>query len=231
MNDQNYTKWKGWQESNFGTFSTRQSEYFKAELSLSKEILPQATILEIGFGNGGFLGWCRKNYKHSNIIGIETNKELLQRAEMGGIRVYESVFSEKIDSLHESIDLIIAFDVIEHIDGNEIIDFFKRISHLLKSDGVFIFRVPNGDSPFGQPYQNGDLTHKTSIGRNKVKQLANECGLEIRRLASPAKSTTKITSAGRYLFERLVAYLYFEGARYNFAPNIVVTLAKNGIAH
>lgn len=218
----NYSEWKGWEESDFCKFSKYQGNYFDAE------ILPYVRgnecILEIGYGNGVFFGWCLS--KKLKIIGVEVIPELMRRAHKVGIPSYESIYSEDLSHLVSAIDLVVAFDVMEHIPDSELSLFFKRVEFLLSPGGKFIFRVPNGDSPFALPFQNGDLTHKSSIGKNKIEQLATETGLDVIKTKPPAKSATKIVSLGRLLFEKIIAYLYFEGIHRNLSPNIVTVLSK-----
>ncbi len=220
----NYTDWKGWLESSFCKFSKYQKNYFDAEILPHLSSCNNVTILEVGYGNGVFLGWCLSKKYH--IQGIEVIPELVRRAIESGIPAYDSIYSQELSNSISSIDLIVAFDVLEHIPDSDLSHFVKRVGQLLKEGGRFVFRIPNGDSPFGLPYQNGDLTHKSSIGRNKIQQLANEAGFVVEKIETPAKSSTKLTSFGRYLFESLIAYLYFEGARYKFSSNIVAVLSK-----
>ena len=48
----------------------------------------------------------------------------------------------------DNYDLIVAFDVLEHIPQEDL-PSFKKVQRLLKEDGSFIARFPNCDSPFG----------------------------------------------------------------------------------
>ena len=220
-----YTNWKGWQESKFLNFTLREKEYFEAQiLPFVNNGIGFSNVIEIGFGNGSFLGWCKSI--NLDIIGVEVIPELNKRAIEAGVPSFDSIYSSDLSEFVSSIDLIVAFDVLEHISDSELPVFFDRVKQLLKNEGKFVFRVPNGDSPFGLPYQNGDLTHKTSIGRNKIQQLANQAGFSIEKIEAPAKSETKAISLGRNLFEKLIANLYFEGNRYVFSPNIVAVLTS-----
>lgn len=220
----NYTDWKGWLKSSFCQFSKYQKEYLDAEILPNLSSSTTATILEIGYGNGIFLGWCLSKKYH--IMGVEVIPELIRRAKESGIPAYDSIYSQELSNSVSNFDLIVAFDVLEHIPDSELSHFVKRIEELLKEGGKFVFRIPNGDSPFGLPYQNGDLTHCSSIGKNKIEQLANEAGLIVEKIEPPAKSETKLISLGRYLFEIMIAYLYFEGRRYGLSPNVVAVLTK-----
>jgi len=60
-------------------------------------------------------------------------------------------------------DVIVVFDVLEHLTLEEILIFLDRAKQLLVTGGVIIARVPNCASPYGLAYQNGDFTHLTQF--------------------------------------------------------------------
>jgi len=73
----------------------------------------------------------------------------------------------------------------------------------LRDGGHFIARFPNGDSPFGLPYQNGDVTHVTAIGSGKVAFFAAKSNMEIVFLggeAQPIRGTSLV-----HFVHRLIA--------------------------
>lgn len=172
---EDYISWKHW-KSEFGKISFHESVYFDKEISRAKrELQSDSQILEIGFGNGSFLGYAKT--KSWNIQGTEINKSLVKVALENDYLAHES---EDLSIFEDStFDAIFAFDVIEHIQQDLLISFFNEVKRVLKDDGFFLARFPNGDSPLGLIPQNGDLTHVTAIGSGKINHIAAACDLEV----------------------------------------------------
>lgn len=160
-----YANWKGWSSDQFGYLSKSQRKYYGAEIARFVKF-PQSGIrvLDIGFGSGDFLTFAGE--QGWRITGTELNGGLLQLAKSHGFDVHDganlNIFEES------SFDLVVAFDVLEHIPNNEMISFLSSIQRVLKPGGVFLARFPNGDSPFGLMNQNGDVTHVNFLGRGKI---------------------------------------------------------------
>ena len=73
-----------------------------------------------------------------------------------------SNISKKIS---DKFDLIILFDVIEHISKEDLLNFFQNLNELLNKDGEILLRFPNGSSAAGLEYFNSDLTHFSFLNR------------------------------------------------------------------
>ena len=69
--------------------------------------------------------------------------------------------------------LLVAFDIFEHLNNAELICLLKQIKRVSKKNGFLVARFPNADSPFGMPYQNGDISHLSSIGSEKCRYYSN----------------------------------------------------------
>ncbi|MEZ7892949.1 MAG: class I SAM-dependent methyltransferase [Candidatus Wallbacteria bacterium] len=97
-------------------------------------------IIEFGCGNGGFINYFEKNYfKLSNII----QTDIFHQNNISSNRFKLKEIDGNCEDLPKA-DLIIAFDVIEHVLNQGIM--FKNIFNLLKPKGTFIFTTPNSDS-------------------------------------------------------------------------------------
>ena len=176
-----YLAWKGWDGKAFGHLEPEEAGYFSAELRASGiASVHGLKIGELGYGNGGFAAWVRRN--DGQWIGRETRPELLQRALRAG---YQALAADAAFSTAGGLDLLVAWDVLEHLEPAAIRAFLVEARDGLRSGGALLFRIPSGDSPFAGAIFNGDLTHRTMLGSSAVHQLALETGFRVSQIRSP----------------------------------------------
>jgi len=228
-----YTEWKKWTPEEFGTFQS-DSAYFLAE---TKKYLTsnKLKILEIGFGNGNFIGWIKD--RCFEIHGVETNEVLCERASFWLNSYHLSIFAPALAVHNETFDMVVAFDVLEHIPKTEIIEFMRKVRSLLKPGGVFFARFPNGDSPFGRIFQHGDLTHVNTIGKLMAIQIAKGADFELAEYRSPkpilfAENQNRVNRmiilVCRKILQKFISFLYFNNEIVSLEPNsIAVWQRKN----
>jgi SAM-dependent methyltransferase len=196
--DANYSLWKSWDATEFGYISRLDRAYFDAEF----RFMPQrakVSALEIGFGHGAFMSYARTK-RQWQITGIEINSIELKAAASAGYRVLHS-----IDDLPpaERFDLIVAFDVFEHLDVETLSVLLAKIAHRLAPGGRLLARFPNGDSPFGLSNQHGDHTHRIVITRSKLTQLAIPAGLIIETYRG--EKTPVLCGQPMFMLQRCIA--------------------------
>jgi predicted SAM-dependent methyltransferase len=56
-----------------------------------------------------------------------------------------------------SLDVVVAFDIIEHFMRDELLGFVDEVGRVLRSGGRWIIHTPNAESPFGGRMRYGDL--------------------------------------------------------------------------
>lgn len=197
---QDYLDWKNWVPEEFGLYTDEDREYFTALFKLTplRRLQKGARVLEIGFGTGKFLSYAQS--LGFNLYATEVNPRLTDIAAKQG---FEVVTTDNLDSFADnSFDLVIAFDVIEHIPQDELASLFNDIHRVLIDKGRFVARFPNGDSPFGLAYQNGDASHVTTLGSLKARYFARHSGFEDIRLIGdiePFDGTTPLAMARRFI--------------------------------
>lgn len=225
-----YLRWKGWDASKFGIPSDSDRDRFAQEIAA----LPGLDVrraLDVGFGNGAFLGFGRE--RGWQMSGTEINPVLVKIAREAGFDAHPATALPILPA--GSFDLVTAFDVLEHIPQDRLVSFVTELGMLLLPNGILLCRFPNGDSPFGRPYQNGDITHRTVIGEAKMIYLARRAGLRIVRLAGEARPRTdrswrtrlaKAVIHGLELtLEPCIKRALFPGWKFAlFSPNTVVAL-------
>ncbi len=198
-----YSDWKGWgPESGFAATTPGDADLFRRELREIERATTVHDVLEVGYGNGAFLAYCRD--RGWNVTGAELLPELRSAAASLGFPV---VADTEIDTLPgEAFDLVAAFDVFEHISPLNSVEFLRSLGRRLRPGGRILLRYPNADSWLGNAFQYGDPTHVNAIGTLKLDFYAAQAGLEVvayrgaRRRgfrASPIHGLHRIT-AGAY---------------------------------
>lgn len=232
-----YSEWKGWYEADFGNFGAEDALYYAKELHASGiNSVRGLRVGELGYGNGAFAGWVRKAGGHW--VGCEAIPELQQRAEDAGFDVIASQADFSSVYGPEKLDLIVAFDVIEHLELDVIRSFLIEAMTALRPGGLLLLRLPSGDSPFSGAIYRGDLTHRTLLGSSAIRQLAVEAGFEPWQVRSPMVPLCGLglVRAARRMASRLMQILAFSFVRKLLmgndtavlSPNMIVALRKVG---
>ena len=168
-----YIDWKNWEAASFGKTSKLEETYFNNIVKLLK-LKKSSKILEIGFGNGAFLGYAVS--QKFNYDGVESNQNLVDLAIDNNFSAYTSL--DKINR-ETKYDLIILFDVIEHINADAVEEFFKEMNVHLEETGSIFLRFPNGSSPLGLGNQHGDVTHCNIVTLPKLNYWCYNSDLKV----------------------------------------------------
>ena len=168
-----YTDWKNWDAGSFAKTSKLEEAYFNNIFKLLK-LKKSSKILEIGFGNGSFLGYAVS--QKFNYDGIESNQNLVDLAIDNNFSAYPSLDQINRETKY---DLIILFDVIEHINADAVEEFFKEMNVHLHETGSIFLRFPNGSSPLGLGNQHGDVTHCNIVTLPKLNYWCYNSDLKV----------------------------------------------------
>jgi cyclopropane fatty-acyl-phospholipid synthase-like methyltransferase len=190
-----------------------------------------ASVLEIGFGAGGFLDWCK--HRKISTTGVEILDPALENAAAHGHKVFPGPFSSTTLDPSQKFDTIALFDVLEHMTIQEIKQLFSDTLPHLKDDGNYILRFPNGTSPFVGWIHTGDITHRTLLSPHTVDKLAKPYGIVVadifndRTLPSGfvAAVRRRLAYAIRDHLEIVIGYAYY-GRRMPMDPNVFLILTK-----
>lgn len=226
MKQSSYLAWKNWDQSLFSHLSSANSAYYSAELRRASLLRPRRrlNVLEVGFGNGEFLRYASS--QGWKISGTELNPKLLTEARRNNFIVYGE---DALQSLPpETLDLVVAFDVIEHIPPEHFEAFLLQIKNLLRPGGIFLARFPNADSPFGLEGQNGDPSHVNAFGVGKIRYFAAHLGMQIVYLGSSASPLMagRIATSLRSIITRPVHLLLDSLVRLFFLPGSGVSFSS-----
>ncbi len=92
--------------------------------------------LDIGTLDGKLLGCLSRRFK-CKFIGLDIQKRTIK-----GYKIIQANAS-KIPLKDNSVDIITAFSLIEHLKNHERIKFYKEALRLLKINGHIIIQIPN----------------------------------------------------------------------------------------
>jgi 2-polyprenyl-3-methyl-5-hydroxy-6-metoxy-1,4-benzoquinol methylase len=227
---QNYQDWKNWNSEDFASASKEESLYF-SKLRKSFKLSDSLDVLEVGFGNGSFLDFSKS--VGWNISGVELIPDLVDRAIQNGFHAFHSIDNIPIKTKY---DLIVAFDVLEHIESDQLLIFLEKIRNFLHPSGSLIIRVPNGSSPFGLSNQHGDITHRSIITESKMVYWANCVNLEVNyrggdlyliyngnKIKIPARALKRIL---QLLIERLMRWIFAPQSKGFLSANSMYVLSQ-----
>lgn len=163
---ESYTDWKGWGDY----FACGALDRARFAIDFAGINLMGRNLLEIGFGPGALLAWARE--QGARIAGSEFNAESLAAARNAGVPLVAPDFEHTGALEDESLDIVVAYDVFEHLDAPTLKAKLAAIEQALRPGGLLVLRYPNGQSPFGLPSQHGDVTHLQALSEMKITQLA-----------------------------------------------------------
>ncbi len=215
-----YFRWK-MSVNDWGTFfelSESETKELDLQFRESNIEIKNDKVLELGFGSGKILKFLKD--KGCLVEGIEIQDNLVKLAEEKGFKSYKN-----IEDVSGNYDLIVGFDVLEHMSLNQLKEFFGHAVKKLKPSGKMLFRFPNGDSYAGMAAQNGDYTHISTIGQSKLRQIVEPFGLEIEsfqgRVDYPVqKIKNTLLNIIRWPFIKIIGF----NIPYFFSGNVVAVL-------
>lgn len=139
-----------------------------------------ANIVDLGCGHGALIHFGHQAGYH-NMFGIDRSPQQVLMAELLGIKgVRQGELLSWLNSASdESLDMVLAFDIIEHFTKDELIGLIDEIKRVLKPGGRWLIHTSNADSPlFSGSSIHNDFTHETSFTSRSAKQLLSACGFK-----------------------------------------------------
>ena len=215
-----YFRWK-MSVNDWGSFfelSDSEAQELELQFKESSIDIKNDRVLELGFGSGKILKFLKD--KGCLVEGIEIQDNLVKLAEEKGFKSYNN-----IENAVGNYDLIVGFDVLEHMSLNQLKEFFALAIKKLKPSGKMLFRFPNGDSYAGMAAQNGDYTHITTIGKSKLRQIIEPFGLEIQSFQGrvdypPQKLKNTLLKIIRWPFIKIIGF----NIPYFFPGNVIAVI-------
>jgi len=161
-------------------------------------------ILDLGCGFGALLHLAhRAGYVRAT--GVDRSPDQVAGARRLGIQgVRQGDIVEALNAMgSDSADVVIAFDVIEHLTREELLPVVDGVNHVLKAGGRWIIHTPNAESPLFGRIRYGDLTHELAFTRTSIGQLLFASGFGSVSCYEDAPVVHGVLSAVRWVMWKL----------------------------
>ncbi len=143
------------------------------------DILPldqNGPILDLGCGWGGFLAFLQAK-GFTNLAGVDNSAqqvEIAHRLGLDGVEVGD-VFAA-LSKYRNHYACISAFNVLEHLDKEQVLPFLKEALAALRPGGCLLLELPNANSLFGSRTRYWDFTHELSFTPTSLLQILQVVG-------------------------------------------------------
>jgi SAM-dependent methyltransferase len=118
-------------------------EFRRTIAALKASRRPNASVLEVGAGDGFFLDLLgAESLEPGKVTAVEYNAKSIRNLESRGHRtITRDIRDQAFDGDRDAFDFIFMFQVVEHMDGLD--QLFSRLCELLKPGGSVFIAVPN----------------------------------------------------------------------------------------
>ncbi|NEO10450.1 class I SAM-dependent methyltransferase [Moorena sp. SIO3I8] len=173
--------------------AARREKIFKPRVQkvidiCKKFYVPTNTLLEVGAGFGIFCEEIQKTGVFQKVIGVEPTPDLAQTCRNRGIEILEKPI-EEINFGNEVIDVIVNFEVIEHLFAPS--NFVAKCYELLADGGIFILTCPNAKGFDIVTLENKssavDNEHLNLFNLNSLTILLESCGFDVLEKQTPGR--------------------------------------------
>jgi SAM-dependent methyltransferase len=136
------------------------------------------TVLDLGSGMGECCALAVKAGA-GRVIGVNLSPQENQLARkcVPSAEFYDSDLVSYLKSTEtESVDRIIALNILEHLDKDTLADALQNAARVLRPNGVLIAMTPNATSTYGGMTRYWDITHHIAFTPSSVRQIGTFCG-------------------------------------------------------
>ena len=172
-------------------------------------------LLDIGCFIGYGERWITKQARE--IVAIDSNSKAIEFAKQN--RNFPNVDFKKIDArklpFHdETFDIVIAFQLIEHIPPNELSKSLLEVRRVLKMGGIFFITTPNRKFrllPFQRPF---NPEHYQEFQAERLERVLKKIFKEVKIKGIRAKTWIENIEKKRIHISPFRAYIYYPIFRY-----------------
>ncbi len=196
----------------------------------------KARIVELGCGSGSLLYFAKKA-GYQDLFGCDVSKEQVDLSKKIGLTeiVMQDAMSAIRSFADQSIDVVVSFDVIEHMTKTESLALSREVFRTLKPNGKWIIHTVNAESPFFGRIRYGDFTHEMAFTKESIKQLFGVAGFKDVACYEDEPPCHGLKSFIRYLLWKVVRSIFrivlaAETGEKNgiFSQNFLVVAVRRG---
>lgn len=119
----------------------------KLELTCRKlHLKPGQKVLDVGCGWGGTARYMAENYG-VEVVGVTISEEQAKLAKENCHNLPVDIRVQDYRDLEGQFDRIVSIGMFEHVGHKNFRTYFKKISELLKDDGLFLLHTIGGNTP------------------------------------------------------------------------------------
>lgn len=182
-----------------------------------------STILDLGCSGGEI---TKSLVKDNRVIGIDNNSDVIDKAKTCGLEAicFDLNMNVKIPLDDESVDTVLALDVLEHLFDPEIC--INDLLRIIKPNGLLVFSVPNSTNIFNRlSFLCGSLrditddkrddllfsSHKNGFNQSVIRKIAQKYNLTTTqiKLFIPTSHEEKDHYIKNFVYTILLKVLYY----------------------
>ncbi len=137
----------------------------------------EARIADVACG-GGYLLYFLSQKGYRNLVGTDISREQVALAQQLHANVCEEDALKFLGRHEAAFDLILAVDIIEHLNKAEVIRFLSGAFQALRPGGRLVVQTPNCGCPFGIAQRFADFTHEIGLTPNSMAWLLRLHGFQ-----------------------------------------------------
>lgn len=165
-----------------------------------------APIVDLACGYGRLLRYFSK-CGYSNVLGVDISPEQVAHARKLHANVVQANVIEFLKEHADKYALITAFDIIEHLEKDEVLDFLDACYQSLRPGGRLVLQTPNMDTPWGMVHRYNDFTHELGFNPTSLGWVMKMCGFRRFEAREQAPVPRGIVSSGRFVLWKLMRLL------------------------
>ena len=141
---------------------------------------PGEVMVDLGSGMGeGCLFALSRGAASATGINLSGSENALARERVPGASFLDTDLVSGLKGLADnSVDRIMALNILEHIDKQTLATVLEEAARVLKPTGYLVAMTPNAGSPFGSMTRYWDITHEIAYTPSAFRQIGLLCGFK-----------------------------------------------------
>jgi SAM-dependent methyltransferase len=162
-------------------------------------------ILDVGCGHGALL-YALLEAGYRNLSGVDGSAEQVAAAQRLGLPQVRQgdLLTALASTSTASLDLVVAFDVLEHLFKDEVVQFMDHFRRILRPRGRLLIHVPNGEGILGGRMRYADITHELAFTYQSLLQLGMLSGFSQFHFEEDVPAVHGVMSALRWALWRVL---------------------------